>query len=302
MSLAPGHPTGRILAGIGLVVLATACFAMLDTATKYASASVPVAMALWVRYALQASLTSAVVLPLRGRAVLKTRQPWRHGLRGVLLLSTSVLAYFSLQHMPVAEFTAIVMISPLVITVLAATVLGEKVSGLRWVLVCTGFVGALLIIRPGAQTFSWASLLPLALVACNAWFQILTSRMARTESPETIHLYSGWTGAALASLVLPMFWTHLSDWHLWAILGFVGVAGTVGHFMLILGYGRAPAAILTPYLYAQIAFAMFAGWLAFAQWPDPASLTGIGLIVGAGAAGAWLTLREGHIPMPVRKT
>ena len=139
----------NVLAGVALAVAACGCFAMLDTTTKFVSTSVPLLMALWFRYAFQAISTTVTVLPLRGVSALRTRHPKFQCLRGVLLLASSLFAFASLKYMPVGEFTAIVMIAPLAITVLAATVLKEKVSPMRWALVTGGFIGTLVIIRPG---------------------------------------------------------------------------------------------------------------------------------------------------------
>jgi drug/metabolite transporter (DMT)-like permease len=285
----------RVLAGIGLVVAAGACFSALDTTTKYISASVPLLMALWFRYAFQAVVTTAVVLPMRGLSVLRTLHPKFQCLRGVLLLTSSLFAFASLKYMPVGEFTAIVMIAPLAVTLLAATVLKEHVSPVRWVLVAAGFAATLIIIRPGGEAFTWASLLPLGLVSTNAWFQVLTSKLARTEDPVTMHLYTGWVGTLVSSLAVPFVWAELPGWWLWACLCLMGVLATVGHFMLILAFQRAPASTLTPYLYAQIAFAMLGGWLVFAHVPDGWSLFGMAIIAFCGAAGAWLTMRESRV-------
>ena len=283
------------LAGVALAVSACACFAVLDTTTKFVSVSVPLLMALWFRYAFQAIATTIAVLPLRGTSVLRTLHPKFQCLRGVLLLASSLFAFASLKYMPVGEFTAIVMITPLAITVLAATVLKEKVSLMRWALVVGGFAGTLVIIRPGGGAFHWASLLPLGLVVTNAWFQVLTSKLARTEDPMTMHLYTGWVGTLIASLALPLVWTALPVWWLWACLCFMGLMGTVGHFLLILAYQRAPAATLTPYLYSQIAVATLGGWLVFSHVPDGLALVGMAMIAVCGAAGAWLTVRESRV-------
>ncbi len=291
-SAGPDAAARRSLTGIALAIAAVACFAALDTTTKYVSASVPLLMGLWFRYAFQALATTVVLLPLRGVAALRTRHPGFHLLRGLLLLSCSFFAFASLKYMPVGEFTAIVMIAPLVITVLAATVLHERVSPMRWALVAGGFAGTMVIIRPGGEAFHWASLLPLGLVATNAWFQVLTSKLARTEDPLTMHLYTGWVGAIIAAFALPFVWTDLASGWLWACLCFMGVSATVGHFILILAYQRAPAATLTPYLYTQIAFAMLGGWLVFSHVPDSWSIWGMLLIAACGAAGAWLTMHE----------
>jgi drug/metabolite transporter (DMT)-like permease len=289
--------SGRILAGIGLVLVAVACFATLDTATKASTAGVPILMGVWFRYAFQAVATTAVLLPLHGTALLRTRHPRYQLLRGALLLVSSTLAFLSLRYMPLAEFTSIVLIAPLVITLLAATTLKEYVSPLRWVLVAGGFIGTLVILRPGGEAFSWAILLPIGLVLTNAWFQVLTSKLAQTENPLTMHFYTGWVGALIASLAVPFVWTELDSWHWWALLCLMGFMGTVGHFILILAYQRAPASTLTPYLYAQIAFAMLGGWLIFSQLPDRFSLIGMAMIAVCGAAGAWLTVRERRVPI-----
>lgn len=292
MTAAAATHRPHVLAGILLVIAASACFAGLDTATKYASASVPLLMALWFRYCFQAVATTVVVMPVRGLAVWRTRKLGWQLVRGLLLLTSSLLAFVSLRFMPVGEFTAIVMITPLAVTLLAARLLQEHVSRLRWALVAGGFAGTLIIIRPGADDFGWASLLPLLLVASNASFQVLTSKLARTEDPVTMHLYTGWVGTLLSGLALPFVWTTLPDWWLWAVLAFMGLSATVGHFLLIMAYYRAPAGTLTPYLYSQIGFAMLGGLLVFAHVPDTISLAGIGMIAVCGAAGAWLTVHE----------
>jgi drug/metabolite transporter (DMT)-like permease len=284
--------TPSALAGIALVIAAVACFATLDTTTKFVSASVPLLMALWFRYFFQALATTAAVLPVRGLSVLRTAHPKFQCLRGMLLLLSSLFAMLSLKYMTVGEFTAIGAIVPLLITLLAATALGEKVSTLRWLLVLGGFAGTLIIIRPGGEDFNWALLLPLGMVATNTGFQVLTSRLAKTEDPITMHLYTGWVGTLLASLALPFVWASLPSWSLWGWLVLMGVAATVGHFMLILAYQKAPAATLTPYLYAQIAFAMVGGWIAFSHVPDSWSMVGMAMIAVCGAVGAWLTARE----------
>jgi drug/metabolite transporter (DMT)-like permease len=282
-----------------LVIAAVACFAVLDTTTKFISTTVPLFMALWFRYAFQAVATTIVVLPMRGLSVLRTAHPRFQLLRGLLLLTSSLFAFFRLKYMPVGEFTAIVMITPLIITLLASTSLGEKVSPLRWVLVAGGFAGTMVIIRPGDEAFDWALLLPLGLVTSNAWFQVLTSRLARTEDPVTMHLYTGWVGTLLAALALPFVWASLPSWSLWGYLLLMGFMATIGHFMLILGYQRAPAATLTPYLYAQIGFAMLGGWIAFSHVPDRWSMVGMLMIAVCGAAGAWVAVRESRSPVRV---
>ena len=289
--------SSRALVGIALVVAATACFGALDTITKVVSTSgVSVAMALWVRFSVQVVATALTTLPSRGWSALHTEHPRFQLLRGLLLLSCSTLAFFSLRLLPVAEFTAILMIGPLVITLLAVMVLKEQVSVLRWALVAGTFSGTLFIIQPGSDSFTWAIFLPLALVACNAWFQILTSKMTRTEDPLIMHLYTGCVGAIGMGLLLPFTWVSL-DARTWLLVPGMGTVGTLGHWLLILAYQRAQAATLTPYMYAQIGFAMLGGYLVFGHIPDRWALLGIGMVAVCGAMGAWLTVLERRIPV-----
>ncbi len=287
MSHSYAHP----LRGVAFLIAAVACFAALDTSVKFLSATVPILLVVWFRYLFQAVVMAAVVLPTRGWQSLRTQHPWLHLLRGALLLAVSTLGFFSLIYMPVGEFTAIIMLTPLVVTLLAALFLKERVNPLRWALVLGGFSGALLVIQPTGQAVGWAVALPLVMTLAYAVFQILTSRMARTESAMTMHFYTGWTGALLSTLLLPWVWQTIHDWPTAALLFMAGAMGTTGHFLLIQAFARAPAALLAPYLYTQIGFALLAGWLVFDHVPGRLEWWGIGLIVLCGASLAWLAAR-----------
>lgn len=289
------HP--HQLSGMLLALTALACFATLDTTAKYVTLTLPVLLALWFRYVFQAVVTTAVMLPQRGRALFHTQRLGAQLLRGALLLITSLFTILSVKYMPVGEFTAIAMITPLVVTLLAATMLGEHVSRLRWTLVAGGFVGTLIIIRPGGGLFGWTMLLPLVMVFTYAAFQILTSQLVKTEDAYTMHVYTGWVGTLLASLALPFIWVTPRDAGEWLGLLLMGLMGTVGHFVLIQAYRRAPAATLTPLLYVQIAFAMLAGWLVFSHVPDGWALLGMMMIAFCGAASAWLAVLESRVKL-----
>lgn len=283
---------GRAALGVAFLISAVACFAVLDTAVKVVGAMVSIVIAVWFRYLFQAVAVTAVMLPLRGRRLWQTAHPRFQLLRGLLLFTVSALSFISVQFMPVGEFTAFVMTTPLVVTLLAATFLRETVSGLRWALVGGGFAGALLVVQPGETSIGWASLLPLLMVFTYAWFQILTSRMARTEDPMTMHFFTGWVGAAAATVALPFFWQAMPDLRTFALLCLVGLMGTVGHFLLILAFARTSASTLTPFLYTQIGFAMLCSWLVFDHVPGLLESLGIALIAGCGIAASLLTSRE----------
>lgn len=267
-------------------------FAVLDTTTKHVTTVVPIFMAIWARYFVQALLTAAVALPLKGWSVFRTQNPRQQILRGVLLTGVTGFAFLSLQFLPVGEFTAIVMIGPLLVTLLSARTLGEHVSVQRIGLVCLGFAGTLMIIRPGTDIFGWPLLLPLSVVVGNTVFQLLTSKMSRSEDAMTTQCYTTWVGTLLTSVPLYWFWVPIDDTGILLELLLMGLAGAVGHFLLIMAFERSPAGALMPYMYSQIAFAMLGGWLVFAHMPDHFSLMGMGLIALSGVASGLLTLYE----------
>jgi drug/metabolite transporter (DMT)-like permease len=213
----------QALAGMLYAVIAMACFAVLDTTNKFLLASVPMLMVLWFRYAFQAVATTALMLPRKGRAVFQTHALKLQIARGLLLLTSSFLAFGSLIRMPVAEFSAIAMLSPLTVTILARFVLKEHVSMLRWVFVSGGMVGALLIVRPGGGMDASHAWIPLLMVLSYSSFQILTSHMAKTESPETMHIYTGWVGALISTGLVVSVWTTELTGFQWMLMVLIAV-------------------------------------------------------------------------------
>ena len=278
--------------GVLLIVLAALAFALLDTTTKYATTLAPVLMLLWFRYAFQAVVTFAMRFPVQKLQLLRTPNPRFQVLRGVLLLTTSACSFFGLQYLPVGEFTAMVMLSPLVATALAAWVLKDRVSLRRWLLMVAGLGGVLLVIRPGGQVFSWALLFPVILVSTYAWFQVLTSRLSGEENPYTTHFYTGLVGALVMSPIVVFSWSTAALLAHWPWFMLIGFFGTFGHLMLIRAYMRATAPVLTPFLYTQIAFATLAGWLVFQHVPDGLAWLGIAVIAASGVGNALLSAQE----------
>lgn len=282
----------RQAGGILLIILATFSFATLDTVTKHATQLVPLLMLLWFRYAFQAVVTFALRYPVQKTRLFATPNPRFQTLRGVLLLTTSACAFFGLQYLPVGEFTAMVMLSPMAASAMAAWTLKTHVSPRRWALMVLGLLGVLLVVRPGGQVFGWALLFPVVLVTTYAWFQVLTSRLSGDENPYTTHFYTGLVGAVVMTPVMLFSWNMAAmlDYWYWFVL--VGFLGTFGHLMLIRAYNRANAVVLTPYLYTQIAFATLMGWLVFRHVPDGLAWAGIAVIAASGVGNALLSARE----------
>ncbi len=290
------EPRQRPLLGVGLMLLMVAGFAGMDTGVRALAGVFPVLLMLWLRYAFQAAVMALWLLLWPG-AGFRVAHPRFQVLRGTLLLVTSAMIFFGLQHMPVPELTSINMLAPLLVTLLAAWLLRERVSRLRWLLVCGGLLGALIVIRPGSGVFGLAVLFPLAGAFTYAAFQVLTSRMSALDNPYTTHFWTGLVGMLIVTPLLlwqasPMLDAAraASGTH-WAVLTVVATLGTAGHLMLILALGMAPTATLMPFIYTQIPIATAISWLVFGQLPDAIAWVGMAVIMACGASAAWLNLR-----------
>lgn len=261
-------------------------FVVIDSLVKYWSRDLSVLVSVWFRYVFQAVV---MALAMAGRGLrFHTTMPGRHLLRGALLLVVSVLGTLSVVMMPLGEFAALVMLTPLVVVLLSVLVLRERVDGLRWALLLAGFAGAVLVMRPSALTLGWKVLMPLAVVLAYAGYQLLTNRMARTEDPMALHCFTGLFGALALTVALPWIWQPVADPRVWGVFVLIGVLGTGGHFLLLLAFAAAPPSTLSVFLYVQVALSVLAGWLVFDHMPQPLAWAGIALIVGSGLLSAWL--------------
>lgn len=293
--MTPSGPS-HSLVGIAFVVGAASCFAVMDTTIRYVGAYFSVALVLWARYGLHA-LIMTVWVALSPQRSFRSANPMFQIARGALLAFSSAMAFAALQRMPVAEFTAIMLLTPVVATLVARLWLHEPVSPLRWTLVVGGFVGALIVVRPGSGVIGWVALLPLAVAFSNAAFQIMTSRYAPHEDPFTTNFYTGATGVTLATPLLlasvaePLGTLAAAPVHAVAALGGIAVLGTAGHLLLILALGKAPASTLMPFQYTQLAVAALAGYVVFGLVPDGWGWLGMAIIAVCGAASAWLNVR-----------
>jgi drug/metabolite transporter (DMT)-like permease len=273
--------------GILCLVAAMMCFSILDTTNKYLMTALPLMMVLWFRYAAHSVLSAAFLIPKRGFSLFKTQRLGLQCLRGFLLLMSSYLAFLSLQRMPVAEFAAIAMLTPLLVMMLSHFILKEPVSMFRNLCVLGGLLGGLIIVRPGGTLHGWDPVWPLAMSFSNAFYQILTGYLAKSEDSMTLHLYTGWVGFLITSVFVIFWWeTDLTPLQ-WLLMCLSGIMGTLGHYMLIAAFSKAPANRLAPFLYLQIAFSWAAGWVVFSYNPQGLELQGMCLITLCGVAAAW---------------
>jgi drug/metabolite transporter (DMT)-like permease len=272
----------RLGLGIALGVFATLGFALLDVTSQYVGKLVPVVMAVWFRFLFQTVTTTALLWPQYRQRLWQTRAlPWQI-VRGLLMIGSGTVAFMSLRVVPVGEFTAILTLVPLCVTLMASLLLRERVPVLGWLLLLGGLSGALVVMRPSSHGFDAATLLPLLLVLINSSYQIVTSRMVRTEDPGVMHFYTGLVCLICSTLAVVPAWTWIPDWHVWVLMALMGVFGSLGHYVMIHAYHHAPASRLQPYMYSQVAFATLLGWAVFGHMPDAVSFAGIALIALCG--------------------
>ncbi len=280
------------LTAILTMVAAMACLSTQDTFSKKLMLSLTPVVIIWTRYGLQTALVSLSIWRRRSPQLLRTRQWPLHLLRGALVVGGSVFGYSALQRMPVAEFTAIYCLVPLAVTLVARFVMKEQVSWLGWLCVAGGMTGALLVVRPGGHVDPTGALLALMGVVCYTGFQTLTGVLARQDSPLTIQWCTSLLGFATMSALVPFFWPAALPWQDLALLGLVALAGSYGQFFMVLAFAKAPASVLSPYLYSAIGFSALGGWWMFDHLPDGLAVGGMLMIAGFGLAAGWFNRQK----------
>jgi drug/metabolite transporter (DMT)-like permease len=282
-----------VAAGIGLVVLGASAFAANDGLSKLLAADFHVVQVLWARFAFFFLPMLIVLGPRRWLRIARTDRPGLQIACACAPLLAGALIIYGLKLLPLTDVTAILFMTPLLVTALSIPILGERVSVSGWIAVVAGFIGVLVIVRPGSGVLAWAALLPLGTAMLAALLQIAT-RLLKAANPLTTLFYTGLVGTVAMTLMLPFVWQSpsLEDWALLVILGLLHGAG---HFSWILAFARAPASTLAPFGYTQLIAAGIFGFMVFGEIPDATTLLGIGIIVAAG-----LFVLRAQVRQPVR--
>ena len=291
LSLAPSRAA---LIGIGLTVCACALFALLDSGTKYAGLFLPMLMVVWLRFVAQAVVTSAWVLPRQGLRAFRTEHPKFQVVRAISGVLTTVFAFYCIQNMPLANFTAVWSAGPLLIVVASALIFGEKVSLARWCLLVIGLLAVIAIVRPSQSDapLGWIVFAPVGVLLCGTTYQLLGSRLARLDPPTTTQLYTTWLPVLLTAPLIPWIWEPIPHWQLWVTVFVMGTCSGIGHLLLLHAYAHATPSVISPFLYSQIGFAMLMGWLFFEQRPDSVAMAGMAVVTVCGFVSIWLSVRR----------
>jgi drug/metabolite transporter (DMT)-like permease len=275
-------------AGIGLGALAFALFTVMDSLIKWLSADYPVHQLVFSNSLF--ALVPVLVVSLRrgGVARLRTRRLPLHVLRGLLGALGGLCGFYAYSQLPLADAYAIVFTTPLLITALSFPVLGEPVGWRRWSAVGVGFIGVLIMLQPGVAPIGLGALGALAGACLSALSILLVRKLGTTESTASIALYSNLTVAPLIGLLLPFggIVPSLLDFCLMAAAGLIG---GIALMVLIAAYRSAPAALVAPFQYSQMMWAILIGFAIWGDIPEPAKLLGAALVA---ASGLFILYRE----------
>ncbi|HET8995116.1 MAG TPA: DMT family transporter [Acetobacteraceae bacterium] len=284
------------LRGIALSLASTVLFASADTISKFLARSLPVIEIAWIRYVVFVGMAAWLACRPGSRNLWPRNVPLQVA-RGLCLVGSAVLFVFGLRQMAMAEAATISFISPLLITVLSIPLLGERVGLRRWAAVVAGLAGVVIVMRPGLAGFQPAALYGVASSACWALALVITRRMAGSERPPTILLWSAGSGLLVLTLLLP--WQAVLPTPAQLGLALVlGVLASSGQWLVVLAFRHAPASLLAPFSYTQLLWSSFYGWLVFQALPDRWTLAGAAVIV---ASGLYTLHREGLNGQAIRR-
>lgn len=267
--------------GILFICAAVFLFASSDALSKYLTNFYPVVMVLWVRYVVHIGLMLAVLRPPSLKTLITTQNPKLQIIRGLCMVNTNLMFISALHFIPLAEGTAIIYLSPLIVTALSAPLLGERIARIQWVAVAIGFIGVLFIVRPGGNMFHPVALLALGAAFSFSLYQIITRKLNHTDSSSTTNFISGLVSTLVTSMLLPFFWKTPSLYFA-LLMVLLGISALVSHLWMTKAYQHAKPSTLAPFSYTQLLFAGLIGYIFFDHTPDFMGLVGMLIIVAGG--------------------
>lgn len=260
----------------------------MDAIAKWLSTSISAGQVVWCRFVFQTLLLLPFFLPLRGAMI--PGDLLAHAARGLLMVVGTMVFFTALKHLPIADAIAIFFVEPLILTLLAALLLGEKIGWRRLTAVLVGFAGALIVIRPNFEAFGWPAMLPLVSAFTFSLYLIITRTLSQREHPIRMQFYSGISGSVFATLLVgfgvelqwPLFELTAPSGFQWSLLIALGVISTTAHLLVVYAFQRGPAGLLAPFQYIEIIGATIFGLLIFGDFPDALTWVGVMIIVLSG--------------------
>ena len=270
-----------------LMIGAMFVFTLMDAVAKVLTQEIGVWPTLWIRYLGQAVLVFLIVLPRFGKIV-KTSFPLLQLARSVFLMCATMCFFWGISNIGLAEATAIMDISPVLITLGAVLFLGERIGIRRVIGIIGALIGAMIVIRPGSDVFSVYALFPLGAAICYSGYNIITRFVGAREDPWTSLFYTALFGAIVFSAIVPFYWQPLSAFTI-TLMAALSVMATLAQWLLIKALSLGEASLLAPIGYIALIFATLWGFLLFGDLPDQWTVIGALVIV---ASGIYVWLRE----------
>jgi drug/metabolite transporter (DMT)-like permease len=273
--------------GILLMVATTFVFAMQDGISRHLASEYNVLMVVMIRYWFFAAFVVTLAVRQAGlRAAAATGQPFVQAFRGLLLAAEICVMVLGFVLLGLVESHAVFACYPLLVAALSGPVLGERVGRLRWAAIGVGFLGVLIILRPGFAVFAPEALVPLLAASMFALYGLLTRYAGRRDSTATSFFWTGTVGAAFMSVVGIWFWEPMTPPD-WAWMGALCVTGASGHWLLIRTYEVAEASAVQPFAYLQLVFASSLGIAVFGERLEWNVALGAGIVIAAGLFTLW---------------
>jgi drug/metabolite transporter (DMT)-like permease len=283
-------PRQRLVA-IGLMALATVCFAALDSTAKYlvVRESVPVAEVTWLRFVGHVVFSAIVLWPFALRPSLRSAKPLIQVLRSALMVVTTGFNFVALRYLQLDQTVTIFFLTPLLVAALAGPLLHEWVGWHRVLAIIVGFLGVLVVMHPGLGGLRWAMLLVLVATFGYALYNIATRYLAAFDPPEVTQTYTPLAGAVVMAPFALAAWQWPQDALVWLLFASLGFWGGLGHWLLILAHRHAPAPVLAPFIYLGLIWMSVAGLLIFRDVPTLWTLSGAAIVI---LSGLYLLARE----------
>jgi drug/metabolite transporter (DMT)-like permease len=281
------------MAGILVLLLSLSILSVLDASGKWMlETGTALLVVVWVRYLVHFLLVMTLLAARGDWHLFVSANPRYQWLRGGTILLTTMSFFTTLSYLPQAQATTMLFLAPLLILALAPWLLGETKRWSRWLAAGVGFMGVMVVVRPGAGLDAVGVMFGLLTAALMAIQHLLTRKVA-IDHPLTTIVWSGLIGAVVLSLIVPVWlvvdqtqWEAtlplLSSFNGMILLS-MGVTGLVGHLLQVQAYRLAAASLLAPFMYLQIVSASLMGWLIWGDFPDLVSWLGIALICASGA-------------------
>lgn len=279
----------RTAAGVALMLAAMAVLPFLDVvAKKLGQQGMPILQIVWARMALGAVMTLPFALKTAGPRGLIPTRPAIHALRALFLILATFFFFWSLKFLPIADALAIFFVQPLVVTALSPVILGERVGPRRWMAVAVGFIGTLIIIRPGFQTLNPGMALAFGAGTSLGLYMLMTRKIANRDPAAVTTFLTSLIGAVMVSAVVGFVWQAptAEQWGMFVLLGLIA---TFGHYLIVLAYDRAEASLLAPLAYTEMIGATAVGWWFFGDFPDGWTLLGVAVLI---ACAIYISIRE----------